>query len=194
MTETSKAERFQTGFKFADGKPAFVFSSFFSSYNRFTVLRHFKWMRDYGIDGAFVQRFANGLQNEALRHHKDVVLAHCREGSNRGGRAYAVMYDLSGIKAGQMSAVSEDWKMLREKMKMGEDPAYLHHEGKPLVAIWGVGFGDKREYALGECRTLIEFFKTQGCAVMLGVPTGWRTLERDASAIRSCMPSSPSPM
>ena len=56
-----------------------------------------QWMRDYGIDGAFVQRFANGLERRRTAHHKDVVLAHAREGANRAGRAYAVMYDLSGL-------------------------------------------------------------------------------------------------
>lgn len=178
MSEYSASERYVTGFKHADGQPATVFSS----HNRFTVLRHFKWMEEYGIDGAFVQRFANGLTRESLRHHKDVVLSHAREGANRGGRAYAVMYDLSGIRAGETKSVSADWKMLREKMKMGTDPAYLHHEGKPLVAIWGLGFvGDKREYNLEECRELIETLKADGCAIMLGVPTGWRDQYRDAT-------------
>jgi hypothetical protein len=51
------------------------------------------------------------------------------------------MYDLSGLRAGGTKAVSADWRMLRDKMKMGTDPAYLHHEGKPLVAVWGLGFG-----------------------------------------------------
>jgi hypothetical protein len=59
MTEATATERFATGFKHANGETAVVFSS----YNRLTVLRHFKWMGDYGIDGAFVQRFANGLKN-----------------------------------------------------------------------------------------------------------------------------------
>lgn len=178
MAEAGPGERYETGFRHANGEPAAVFSS----YNRTTVLRHFKWMREYGIDGAFVQRFANGLQKDNLRNHKDAVLSHCREGANLEGRAYAVMYDLSGLKAGQTSVVSKDWKMLREKMKIGGDPAYLHHEGKPLVAIWGVGFKGDREYTLAECRTLIEFFKADGCAVMLGVPTGWRDQDRDAVA------------
>jgi hypothetical protein len=177
MSEYAPSERYLTGFKHADGEPAVVFSS----HNRTTVLRHFKWMQDYGIDGAFVQRFANGLTVESLRHHKDVVLAHAREGANRGGRAYAVMYDLSGLKAGGTKAVSEDWMMLREKMKMGSDPAYLHHKGKPLVAVWGVGFGDSRHYTLAECRELVEFLKADGCAVMLGVPTGWRDQDRDST-------------
>jgi hypothetical protein len=64
-------------------------------------------------------------------------------------------------------------------MKMGEDAAYLHHRGKPLVAVWGIGFNDKRDYTLAECRTLIEFLKNDGCAVMLGIPTYWREQKND---------------
>ena len=177
MSEATAAERFQTGFKLANGESAVVFSS----YNRSTVSRHFKWMRDYGIDGVFVQRFANGLKGESTRHHKDMVLSSCREGANLTGRTYAVMYDLSGLRTGQTSIVSDDWKMLRNRMKMGRDPAYLHHEGKPLVAVWGIGFNDGRKYTLQECHALVEFFKADGCAVMLGVPTGWRDQNRDAT-------------
>jgi hypothetical protein len=114
MSEYTASERYVTAFKHANGEPAVVFSS----HNRLTVLRHFKWMQAYGIDGAFVQRFANGLRQESLRHHKDVVLAHAREGANRGGRAYAVMYDLSGLRAGGTKAVSADWRMLRDKPRI----------------------------------------------------------------------------
>lgn len=177
MSEYSASERYVTAFKHPNGQPAVVFSS----HNRLTVLRHFKWMREYGIDGAFVQRFANGLKGK-LRYHKDVVLSHAREGANLEGRAYAVMYDLSGINKGATKEVIADWRMLREKMKMGSDPAYLHHEGKPLVAVWGLGFsGEDRKYTLAECRELVEFLKADGCAVMLGVPTGWRDQYRDAT-------------
>ncbi len=176
MSEYTASERYVTAFKHANGEPAVVFSS----HHRLTVLRHFKWMRDYGIDGAFVQRFANGVKGESLRHHKDVVLSHAREGANLEGRAYAVMYDLSGLDKGATKVVSDDWKMLREKMKIGTDPAYLHHGGKPLVAVWGLGFGDSRKYTLAECRELVEFFKADGCAVMLGAPTGWRDQYRDS--------------
>jgi hypothetical protein len=176
LSELTPEERFPTGFTLPDGSAAEAFSSF----HRETVLRHFRWMREYGIDGAFVQRFANGLRNKILRHHKDVVLANCREGANREGRAYAVMYDLSGIRGGETSAVMEDWLLLREKMKIGEDPAYLLHRGKPLVALWGIGFNDDRKYTLTECHDLVGFFKAEGCSVMIGAPTGWRELDRDA--------------
>ncbi len=176
VSEYDDAELFETGFRLADATRARVFSS----YNNATVVRHFEWMRDYGIDGAFVQRFANGLTNQKLKHHKDVVLANAREAANRAGRAYAVMYDLSGLKAGEITRVSDDWRQLRETMQITDDDAYLHHEGKPLVAVWGVGFSDDREYTLKETHDLIQFFKTEGCSVMIGVPYHWRQLHNDA--------------
>lgn len=182
VSEYGADERFATRFMHADGRPAEVFSSF----KKPTVLRHFQWMRDYGIDGAFVQRFPVGLRDAKLLRHNNTVLAHCREGANRAGRAYAVMYDLTGLGAGRMSEVMDDWRALRARMKVTDDRAYLRHRGKPLVAVWGVGFGDDRKYTLAECRQLIEFLKSDpeagGCSIMLGVPTGWRELNRDAAA------------
>ena len=53
VSELPPAARVPTGFQHPDGRVAEVFSSF----RRETVLLHFQWMRDYGIDGAFVQRF-----------------------------------------------------------------------------------------------------------------------------------------
>lgn len=181
VSELGPEERFPTGFKHVDGRAAEVFSSF----NKPTVLRHFQWMRDYGIDGAFVQRFPVGLRDMKLLRHNNTVLAHCREGANRAGRAYAVMYDLTGLSAGRMGEVMDDWRALRARMRITEDPAYLRHRGKPLVAVWGVGFGDDRKYTLAECRQLIEFLRNDpeagGCSILLGVPTGWRELNRDAA-------------
>lgn len=178
VSELGADERFATGFKYADGRTAEVFSSF----KRATVLRHFQWMRDYGIDGAFVQRFVSVVRDPKGLRHNNTVLAHCREGANLSGRAYAVMYDLSGLGANRVTEVMDDWRSLRSRMRMGADPAYLHHRGRPLVALWGVGFNDHRAYTLADCRQLVEFFKQDGCAVMLGVPTGWRELKRDATS------------
>jgi hypothetical protein len=180
VSELLPGDRFPTGFQMADGKPAEVFSS----YKKTTVVKHFEWMRDYGIDGVFVQRFTVGLRNSPNFKHNNTVLANCREGANANGRAYAVMYDLSGMPAGQMDNVMQDWRALRREMAMTEDPAYLHHHGKPVVAVWGIGFNDQREYTLDECRRLIEFLKNDpeagGCTVMIGVPARWRTLSGDA--------------
>ena len=176
VSELAPGERFDTEFKHTDGRVAQVFSSF----KKATVLRHFQWLRDYGIDGAMVQRFANGLRDPRVLRHNNTVLANCREGANRHGRAYALMYDLSGLGANRMEEVIDDWRTLHTRMKLGDDPAYLHHRGKPLVAVWGIGFNDKRAYILAECRRLIEELKADGCAVMLGIPTYWREQKNDS--------------
>lgn len=180
VSELDSADRFQTSFKLPDGRPAEVFSSF----QKPTVLKHFQWMQTYGIDGVFVQRFATGLKSQNSLEHCDTVLANCREGANRYGRAYAVMYDLSGLPAGHIEDVMNDWRTLCRQMTITKDPAYLHHHGKPVVAVWGIGFNDHRNYTLAECRQLVEFLKNDpeagGCTVMLGVPTNWRELKGDA--------------
>ena len=111
VSELDASQRFPTGFKMADGRLAEVFSSF----ERPTVLKHFEWMQDYGIDGVFVQRFANGLKNQSTLEHDNMVLASCREGANLHGRAYAVMYDLSGLPAGHIDDVINDWRTLRNE-------------------------------------------------------------------------------
>jgi hypothetical protein len=183
VSELDDDERFATAFRHADGSVAHVFSSF----RRKTVLRHFDWMKQYGIDGAFVQRFAVQTHQPLNLNHCNTVLMHCREGANLHGRAYAVMYDLSGLQGGQMDRVLDDWESLVDGLRIGRDErdrAYLHHAGKPVVAVWGIGFNDGRRYTLEDCERLIRFLKHDpqygGCTVMLGVPTWWRTLTRDS--------------
>jgi len=180
VSELSPSERFTTDFRLANGHPAEVFSS----YEKQTVLRHFQWMHDYGIDGVFVQRFAVRLNDPKNLDFCNTVLANCREGANLNGRAYAVMYDLTGLTNGQIDKVMNDWRELRKTMRITDDPAYLHDHGKPVVAVWGIGFNDGRDYSLDECRRLIEFLKNDpeagGCTVIIGVPTHWRELDADA--------------
>jgi hypothetical protein len=182
-TELDPDERFATDFRHADGSLAYVFSS----HCRKTVLRHFQWMKQYGIDGVFVQRFAVSTLRPANLDHCNTVLMHCREGANRNGRAYALMYDLSGLQAGQIERVMDDWRLLVDRMKLGRDAgdrAYLRHNGKPVVAVWGIGFNDGRKYTLAECETLVRFLAHDrqygGSTVLVGVPTGWRTLDADS--------------
>jgi hypothetical protein len=182
-SELGPDEKYATAFRHRDGRVAHVFSS----HNRKTVLRHFEWMKRYGIDGVFVQRFGVETLHPLDLRHANLVLAHCREGANRSGRGYAVMYDLSLLPAGGTRHVIEDWKLLVDRMRIGRDDrdhAYQRHGGRPVVAVWGVGFNDARRYTLAECERLVDFLKSDkrygGFTVVLGVPTGWRTLDADS--------------
>ena len=186
VSELDEDEKCPTPFVHADGSTAHVFSSQHPK----TVNRHFKWMKEYGIDGAFVQRFGSEVIGSELQYRQFTrVLENARSGASEHGRAYALMYDLSGLRAGHVALLQDDFNRLLDEGVIlgGTDAAYLHHRGKPVVAIWGVGFSDDRSYTLAECAELVQFFKThpaapggEGFTVMLGVPTYWRLLERDA--------------
>ncbi|MCW1921804.1 TIM barrel protein [Luteolibacter arcticus] len=171
MSELAPGERHATAFRHADGSVAEVFSSMHPD----TTRRHFRWMREHGIDGAFLQRFATNTRDPRFRDPMDQVLSHVRDSAKAEGREWALMYDLSGLKAEDFSRVIEDW----QRLKAGGDAAYLKYRHKPLVTLWGLGFND-RPASLKEWELLIRFFKGEGMAVMLGVPCYWRTLERDS--------------
>lgn len=48
------------------------------------------------------------------------------------------------MRANSVAKVAADGSELRTKMHITEDPAYFRHRGKPLVAVWGVGFNKDR--------------------------------------------------
>lgn len=179
---------YNTSFKLPNGQPAKVFSSVDKS----TVDLHFKWMKDYGVDGVFVQRFVDYVRDKAENAPHNIVLKNTFEAASNYDRAIAVMYDLSGLRAKgeDLSIIIEDWKMLVDKYSVTNQAGkktYLHDKGRPVVAIWGVGFPD-RPYNMRNIglERLIDFLKNDpvygGCAVMFGVPTGWRTLNADCTA------------
>lgn len=184
MTEYEKT--YPTPFKNTDGTTAHLFSS----YDKSTTDLHFKWMKDYGIDGVFMQRFVGYTRDERSRANSSIVLRNAFQAASSENRAIAIMYDLSGLKASgeDCSMIIEDWKYLVDELKVTNQESgnktYLHHNGKPIVAIWGVGFPD-RPYNIRNIglQRLMDFLKYDpvygGCAVMLGVPTFWRELNAD---------------
>src|SRR5260221_2526267 len=142
-------------------------------------------MADYGIDGAFLQRFGGELKSPGGLDHLNAILDNVRQGANRNGRTWAVMYDLSGLQKGEIdSIIIEDWKRLVDRMEITKDPSYQRQNGKPVISVWGVGFNDRRKYTLEECSKLVDFLKNDpkygGNCVMLGLPYGWREQVRDA--------------
>jgi len=158
----------------------------FSSATRKTVMRHFKWMRDAGIDGVFLQRFTHGLDNPDIFASKNIVLGNVSAGANIHGRVFALEYDTSGdSEATLYNHLVNDWQYLVDTLQITSDPRYLHHEGKPLVIIWGLGFNsDSRVFSPALAHQILDFFQNDpvygGNYCIGGVPTGWRTLTSDS--------------
>ncbi|MFZ4862588.1 glycoside hydrolase family 71/99-like protein [Sphingobacterium sp. Mn56C] len=165
-------------FNFKDGSPAPLYSAYDSS----SVNLHFKWMKDYGIDGVFMQRFVGEIANPSGRNHFNTVLASAIHAANSNDRAICIMYDLSGIKDGDEKVIFEDIQALEAQWQLKRREAaktYLFHNQKPLIAVWGVGFNDNRRYNLQTADRIITHLKEKGYSILLGVPTYWREMGSD---------------
>ena len=169
---------YETAFKLPDETPAKVFSSYDAS----TTDLHFKWMKQYGIDGVFMQRFVVSIRNQKGNDNYNKILNNAVLSAEKYDRAICLMYDLSGMEAGEEDILIRDWKELCEKYKLvsRNNNHYVYHHGKPLVAVWGIGFNDRRKYGYEQVKKIIDFLKSEGCSILVGVPTHWRTLTIDA--------------
>jgi len=169
---------YNTGFNFANGKCAKIFSSSDES----TVFTHFRWMKEYGIDGVFMQRFVAEIRNPGGLSHFNKVLASAMKASKKYNRAISIMYDLSGMKVGEEKLVLQDIDQLTAGFNLFDKvkcSSYLYQNNKPLVCVWGIGFNDHRAYGLKESGFIIDGLKKRGFSVMIGVPTYWRELKTD---------------
>ena len=169
---------YETAFKLPDETPAKVFSSYDAS----TTDLHFKWMKQYGIDGVFMQRFVVSIRNQKGKDNYNKILNNAVLSAEKYDRAICLMYDLSGMEAGEEDILIRDWKELCEKYKLvsRNNNHYVYHHGKPLVAVWGIGFNDRRKYGYEQVKKIIDFLKSEVCSILVGVPTHWRTLTIDA--------------
>ena len=154
-----------------NGQPARLFSS----YDQQTVDTHFAWMRDYGCDTAALQRF-NPFGGEGPT--RDAMAVKVRSAAERFGRKFYIMYDVTSW-TNMQSELKTDWTT--KMSAYTASAAYARQNGKPVVCIWGFGFNDPgRPFAPAPCLEVITWFKNQGCYVIGGVPTWWRTGVNDS--------------
>lgn len=172
MRELSPSELEATSFNYRDGRNA----GLYSAYKQVTVERHVKWMQDYQIDGVFVQRFIGEAM--AMPQVRDTVLQNVRNASEKYGRVFANMYDISGGNANTVGDdIKRDWMHLVDDLRITQSDRYLRHNGLPVVSIWGFGFSD-RPGSPAQLKDLINWFKSAApvqyrATVMLGVDTDW---------------------
>ncbi|HVX16293.1 MAG TPA: glycoside hydrolase family 71/99-like protein [Pirellulales bacterium] len=150
------------GFTERDGEPAYLFSSA----NRKTVERHFRWMREYGIDGAFLQHFVVDLPGGPLADRyasRKQVLEHVVGAARTTGRVWALTYDVAGMPGDKIFEVlTADWKKMVED-RITADPRYLTEGGRPVVHVWGFYKNSPGNAMTAElAHRLIDFFRAEG--------------------------------
>jgi hypothetical protein len=169
---TSYSARYQTAYaSLGNGQPA----TLFSSYDQQTVNTHFQWMQQNGCDTAALQRFdPNGSEGPT----RNAITAKVRSAAEACGRKFYIMYDASGW-TNMQTEMPADWTA--NMAAYTSSSAYARQNGKPVVGIWGFGFNDSNHpWSASACLSVVNWFKSQGCYVMGGVPTYWRTGVNDS--------------
>jgi hypothetical protein len=171
MSELRDAEVFSTGWTRSSGTQA----TLYSAYKPATIDRHFAWMQEHDLDGVMLQRFVCDLHDEGFRDFRNQVAANVKAGAEAHSRAFCIMYDITGSnEVTLLHDLKDDWAYLADTLKIADSQQYLHHNGKPLIAIWGLGFSDRPGTA-AQANEIISHFKNNQLTVLGGVPTHWRT-------------------
>ena len=173
-SDLSKDDLFETKLSNSSG-PASLYSAYSSS----VVDLHFKWMQKFQLDGVMLQRFVSELGNENAKRFRDKVISNVKSSAKTYGRAFCIMYDITGSTEDTFAqALKDDWRSLVDD-GITESPPYLKHNGKPVLAIWGLGFTDRPGTAK-QANDIITYFQTGALpkyqvTLLGGVPTCWRT-------------------
>ncbi len=157
-------------------------SKLFNSVNKTVIDTHFQWMKNYGIDGAAVQRFIGNIGGAIINSPQSAAIK-IKEAAEANGRIFYICYDISstGMEANWDDIIKFDWVYnVEQNNNLTASPAYAKVGNKPVVQLWGPGFTGKHPGTAAETIALIQFLKSRGCYVIGGTPTYWRTNERDA--------------
>lgn len=157
--------------KLGNAQPA----KLFASYDDQTIDTHFKWMNQYGIDAAAVQRFGTHVDGGVKQEHLDGIFAKSAAAAEKHGTKFFTGWDISGW-TDYMTSLPSDWKDTIKKIT--NSPAYAKEDGKPVVTIWGVGV-DGRPGNGEDALKVIKYLQQEGAFVIVGSSRQWRNLSED---------------
>jgi len=147
----------------ADGLPV----ALVSGNNPNVIDEHFKWMRDYDIDGVWLQKFLmsskipNVIGDFEVRNK---VMDEVVKASKKYGRVWAINFDPPAIpKEKLFDVIVDEWKRMVDLGYTKLENRYLHHEGVPVVHIWAITCPDAHRETSPELGLkLLEFFGQEG--------------------------------
>ncbi|HEY0177183.1 MAG TPA: glycoside hydrolase family 71/99-like protein [Pedobacter sp.] len=188
MREYPAAALEATNMLYPDGSKA----KLYSAYKYETVDVHFKWMKEQNLDGVFEQRFISDISGTDGRKHFNQVVRNVKQASEKYKRVYCIMYDISGAGPDWKEKLVADWKFLVDSLGVTKGSSYLHHKGRPLVTIWGMGFAHTAFATAEQSAALLDWFhsgaeKKYQATVMGGVNDNWLSHQEDWKAVYNKM-------
>jgi len=178
-----------TNMKYPDGSPA----KLYSAYKYGVVDLHFKWMMEHYLDGVFEQRFVTDIKSRGGARHFNQVVRNVKQASEKYKRVYCIMYDISGAGPNWKKDLIADWKFLVDSLEVTKGKSYLHHNGRPLLSIWGLGFDHTKPFApVEQADSILDWFhhsaeKKYQATIMGGVNDNWQTQGDDWKAVYNKM-------
>ncbi len=172
---------YQTGFaNFGNGQPARLFSSNDDN----VVNTHFEWMQNYGIDCAALQRFGSEFSTLSIKLQRDGMALRVKNAAQTYGRKFYIMYDISGWTNFQ-NEIKTDWtNTIIGSLALTTSSAYAKENGKPVVCIWGMGVSTRPGDATSWL-DVVNWFKSQGCYVIVGTAKNWRSQPENMSVYKA---------
>jgi hypothetical protein len=181
MSELTKSEKYAVpGFTYPDGSQAYLYSA----QNYKTVLRHFQWLKEYGIDGVWLSQFCGyfaggGGQRDTTT--VSTIMNNVQRAATATGRTWAFMWDMSSFgartsKSDVYNIIVDRWKKMVDE-GVATDPRYLHHNGKPVLLIWGF-FPGRPASQPDYMNPVLDFLLAPGkyqATVIAGVDNNWRS-------------------
>ena len=158
---------------------------FFSSARPNVVLKHFEWMRTYGIRGAFNHRFMANRDDAALHDTRTMVLRNVRRAAEATGRMFAVSYDVTGNGNDVIDDLRDDWIALVDGEGVTGSGSYIRQSGLPVLHIWGIGFAHVNVTDLVGLGELVDWLRSEAAGkyrvfLIGGVPSRWRDRTGDS--------------
>lgn len=164
------------GFTYPDGSQAYMYSA----QNYKSVLHHFQWMQEYGIDGVWLSEFCGSFRNGRTDSAMLTIMNNVRAAATATGRTWAYMWDMSSFggrtsKEEVYNTIVTQWKKMVDE-GVTSDPRYLHHNGKPVLLIWGF-FPSRPASQPDHMTPVVDFLLGSGkyqAALVAGADNKWR--------------------